>query len=71
MAAKWKYIDEIFANEGKRTLESAPFQQWKAANLSWLLPYAAFMHLRALFPSKDFTTWPQQFRRSTPVGLLS
>lgn len=55
--AKLEYTKEIFKQEGKKVVESAPFKEFVARNSDWLKPYAAFCVLRDLNGTPDFSTW--------------
>jgi 4-alpha-glucanotransferase len=54
---KWEYIRLMFAQEGKRVLRTAGFKTFFADNKYWLMPYAAFSHLRDKFGTPDFRQW--------------
>lgn len=58
--AKNEYIAEIFAQEGKATLDSDEFKAFMAKNESWLLPYAAFCALRDHYGTPDFSKWSSE-----------
>ncbi len=55
--AKAEYVREIFAQEGKKTLASAPFKAFVKANAGWLPDYAAFCVLRDKFGTAEFDKW--------------
>ena len=55
--AKIEYFREIFAQNGKATLESDSFKAFMTKNAYWLEPYAAFCTLRDKFGTPDFTQW--------------
>lgn len=55
--AKTAYSKEIFAQNGKETLESDEFKSFVERNSDWLLPYAAFCVLRDRFNSPDCNDW--------------
>lgn len=57
---KQEYIDIIFAEQGKATLESEGFKQWQAANRQWMEPYAQWMEQRGRGTSRE-TTWFVQY----------
>jgi 4-alpha-glucanotransferase len=56
---KMTYLREVYRQEGAATLESADFKHFFSANRDWLLPYAAFCHLRDTYGTADFTSWPK------------
>ncbi len=51
------YLRELFAQEGERVLQSDEFKSFFSANSYWLLPYAAFSHLRDEMGSAKFSSW--------------
>lgn len=55
--AKYDYIREIFAQEGKKTLATADFKRFVKDNAGWLPNYAAFCVLRDKFHTADFSQW--------------
>ena len=57
--AKREYIRLIFLQTGKKVLASADFKKFFKENEHWLLPYAAFSHLRDLYGTPDFSQWPE------------
>ena len=57
MNAKTEYMKEIFAQEGKKTLNSSAFKKYLENNKTWILKYAAFCVLRDRFNTPDFTMW--------------
>ena len=57
--AKRKYIRLMFLQTGKKVLASADFKKFFKENEHWLLPYAAFSHLRDLYGTPDFSQWPE------------
>mgnify|MGYP003391215185 CR=1 FL=1 len=44
---------------GKKVLASADFKKFFKENEHWLLPYAAFSHLRDQYGTPDFSQWPE------------
>ena len=54
---KTEYLRLIFEQEGKEVLASAGFKAYFEANKDWLVPYAAFCHLRDTYGTPDFSTW--------------
>ncbi len=57
--AKREYIRLMFQQTGKKVLASAAFKKFFNENEHWLLPYAAFSHLRDLYGTPDFSQWPE------------
>ena len=57
--AKRDYIREMFKQTGKKVLASKEFKQFFEENEHWLLPYAAFSHLRDIYGTPDFSQWPE------------
>lgn len=55
--AKIEYIREIYAQEGKKTLDSLDFKNFVSKNEYWLKPYAAFCVLRDLNGTPVFGIW--------------
>lgn len=54
---KLAFTHEIFAQNGKATIESEEFKQFIEKNSGWLTPYAAFCVLRDLNGTPDFSKW--------------
>ena len=57
--AKREYIRLMYLQTGKRLLASVDFKKFFQENEHWLLPYAAFSHLRDLYGTPDFSQWPE------------
>ena len=57
--AKREYIRLMLLQTGKKVLASADFKKFFKENEHWLLPYAAFSHLRDLYGTPDFSQWPE------------
>ncbi len=55
--AKTAYTREIYAQNGKESVESDDFKQFVDRNRSWLTPYAAFCVLRDRNNTPDYTQW--------------
>ncbi len=55
--AKKHYLRLLFAQEGDKTLRSAAFRRFFAANKHWLVPYAAFCCHRDEYGTADFRKW--------------
>ena len=49
----------MFEQNGKKVLASVDFKKFFKENEHWLLPYAAFSHLRDLYGTPDFSQWPE------------
>ena len=56
---KRAYLADLFAQEGKKVLQSAGFKAFVDANRNWLLPYAVFSVLRDQQGTADFSRWPK------------
>lgn len=48
----------IFEESGKTVFESKAYKQFFDQNKHWLVPYAAFCHLRDRYATVDFSEWP-------------
>lgn len=55
--AKTAYTREIFAQEGRATIESEEFIRFVDRNRAWLTPYAAFCVLRDKHNTPEFEKW--------------
>jgi 4-alpha-glucanotransferase len=62
MKAKLGFLKEIFPSQKAKTFASKGYQQFFALNRHWLVPYAAFCHLRDKFGTSDFNRWPDHQR---------
>lgn len=58
LSAKFEYMHAIFQQEGDRTMRSAAFRHFFAANEHWLVPYAQYSYLRDAYGQADFRHWP-------------
>lgn len=56
---KETYIRRIYAQEGEEVMQSESFKTFFNENANWLLPYAAYSHLRDKNGTSDFTQWPE------------
>lgn len=56
---KNEYLNCIFKQEGKKTLNSSGFRNFLKENETWLKPYAVFSYLRDLYNTPVFKNWPQ------------
>lgn len=54
---KMKYLKLAYEQEGKQVLASADYKAYFENNKDWLVPYAAFCHLRDTFGTPDFSQW--------------
>ena len=54
---KTEYFREIYAQNGRETVESADFNAFVERNHDWLIPYAAFCVLRDRYNTPDFSKW--------------
>lgn len=72
-SGKWSYLQQIYIEQGASTLESAEFKTFYKQNKEWLLPYAAFCHLRDLNQSASFNWWSEynQFDQQEIEALSS
>jgi len=59
---KWMFFKEIFAQNGDKTLQSPEFLLFFAKNKEWLIPYAAYSHLRDKYRTSDFRLWKEYSR---------
>ncbi len=55
--AKREYLRLIFAQEGEKVMETTDYKDFLHHNDEWLMPYAAFCHLRDQHGTADFTRW--------------
>jgi len=56
---KWMFFRELFEQEGKKTLQSTEFLSFFEKNKDWLIPYAAYSHLRDKYHTCDFNLWKE------------
>ena len=59
MQTKMEYLRLVFQKDGKKALSSEGFKTFFEDNKDWLVPYAAFSHLRDTYGTPDFATWPK------------
>jgi len=59
IAQKMRYLHLVYEQEEKKTFETADYQQFFSENKDWLVPYAAFCHLRDTYGTANFPTWPK------------
>ncbi len=62
IAAKMDYLHQLYAQEGQAVMRSKAFKDFFARNAHWLVPYAAFCHLRDTYGTADFNHWPDNNR---------
>jgi 4-alpha-glucanotransferase len=70
MKLKLGFLREIFPTQKARTFASQDYRQFFARNRHWLVPYAAFCHLRDKFGTSDFNRWPDH-RRCRPDEIAA
>jgi 4-alpha-glucanotransferase len=56
--AKLDLLKQIYSSQKNQTFKSKAYQEFFAENKHWLVPYAAFCHLRDQFGTSDFNQWP-------------
>lgn len=54
---KHEFLKEIYAEEGKRLLDTKEYRDFEERNKEWLLPYAAWCLLRDMHHTPDNTLW--------------
>ena len=59
---KWMFFREIFIQDGTKTLQSSEFLSFFDKNKEWLIPYAAYSHLRDKYHTCDFHLWKEYDR---------
>lgn len=64
--AKREFCQEIFEQEGSKTLSSESFATFMKNNAYWIRNYAAFCFLRDSFGTPDFTAWAE-YAKFTPA----
>lgn len=71
--AKLEFLRKIFPSQKDATLKSRSYKKFFAENKHWLVPYAAFCHLRDKFGTADFTQWPKhsKFDAAEIAALVS
>ena len=58
MKAKLGFLKRIFPSQKEETFASKEYRRFFADNHDWLVPYAAFCHLRNKYGTSDFNQWP-------------
>ena len=71
MAAKWKFLKQLFKQEKQAFLADAEYRAFFAGQADWLVPYAAFSALRDRFGTADFQQWPAEFRSPQNLEQLT
>jgi len=59
MKAKMQFLRKIFPSQKASTFRTKEYKKFYSENEHWLLPYAAFCHLRDKFGTADFNQWPE------------
>ena len=59
---KWMFFRELFVQEGNKILQSPEFLLFFENNKDWLIPYAAYSHLRDKYYTCDFHLWKEYSR---------
>jgi len=59
---KWIFFREIFAQEGNKDMQSPEYLSFFEKNKEWLVPYAAYSHLRDSYHSCNFHLWKEYNR---------
>ncbi len=62
IAAKMDYLRQLYAQEGQTAMRTKAFKDFFARNAHWLVPYAAFCHLRDTYGTARFDLWPDNNR---------
>jgi len=55
---KWEFFKAIFPQESPAVFASDDYKNFFETNKEWLVPYAAFSHLRDLNGTPEFGKWP-------------
>jgi len=59
MKAKLGFLRQIFPSQKAATFRTREYKTFFSENQHWLVPYAAFCHLRDQFGTADFNQWPE------------
>ena len=59
LKAKLGFLKKIFPSQRDATFRSREYKDFFNGNREWLVPYAAFCHLRDKFGTSDFSRWPE------------
>jgi 4-alpha-glucanotransferase len=57
--AKRAYLKLMFAQDGKKLMQTKGFKTFMEQNRHWLLPYSIFSYLRDKYGTPDFKQWPE------------
>jgi len=57
MLLKTAYLQKLYKQEGKKTLQTKAFKAFFEKNEDWLVPYAAFSYLRISRKDSNFRNW--------------
>ena len=57
ISEKWTYIHLLYQQEKEKTFASQEYKDFFDRNQEWLIPYAAFSHLRDKYSTAKFSTW--------------
>ena len=70
---KLEYLRMAYAQEGADEMATDGFKTFFKENSDWLVPYAAYSHLRDTFGTPDFTQWPKHsvYNKSQITRLCS
>lgn len=55
--AKTDYLEELYRQEGQRTMQGDGFETFFDDNCQWLVPYARYCSLRDKYHTTDFNLW--------------
>jgi 4-alpha-glucanotransferase len=58
MRVKLDFLQQVYQLEKAKVFRSKRFKEFFKENTAWLVPYAAFCHLRDRFGGSDLTQWP-------------
>lgn len=59
LSLKLEYLKSVYNQEGKHIMATDDYKQFYDDNSDWLVPYAAFCHLRDTYKTADFRAWPK------------
>lgn len=72
MRAKLGFLKAIYPSQKAATFRTKEYQEFFTRNQPWLVPYAAFCHLRDRFGTVDFSQWPEhQHYKAEQIGALA
>ncbi len=58
LSAKLPLLRKLYSAQKQKTFADPAYRRFFDLNRHWLVPYAAFCHLRDHFGTSDFTRWP-------------